>query len=113
MPSFEAGSVVRVPFPYTNRDTTQHRPALVISDGAVGSGLLLWVLMITSEQNRPWPGDVPIGEAYANAGLPVPSRIRTLKIATIETSHAELIGVVPAAVLDAVRAQVRSVLALR
>lgn len=112
MPDFEAGSVVRVPFPYTNRDTTQHRPALVISDGTIGSGLLLWVLMITSEQNRPWPGDVPIGDAYSAAGLPAPSRIRTLKVATIEVSHAELIGLVPPGILDAVRTQVRTVLGL-
>lgn len=112
MPDFEAGSVVRVPFPFTNRHTTQHRPALVVSDGAVGSGMLLWVLMITSEQNRPWPGDVSIGEAYADAGLPAPSRIRTLKIATIEAKHAEPVGTVPTGVLEAVRTQLRTVLAL-
>lgn len=31
MPTFEQGEVVRVPFPYTDRETRQHRPALVVS----------------------------------------------------------------------------------
>lgn len=112
MPSFDAGDVVRVPFPYTNRETTQHRPALVVSDGAVGNGMLLWVLMITSDGNRPWPGDVPLGETYASAGLPAPSRIRTLKIATIEASTAEPIGSIPAETLAVVRRNVSAVLGL-
>jgi mRNA interferase MazF len=41
MPGFDAGTIVRVPFPYTHRPVRQHRPALV-SDGPIGpdSGLL-------------------------------------------------------------------------
>lgn len=113
MPSFEPGDVVRVPFPYTNRETSQHRPALVISDGALGSGLLLWVLMITSSENRPWPSDVPIEHgAEHKSGLPAPSVVRTLKIATIETSVAERIGRVDPATLTAVRGQLSSLLGL-
>jgi mRNA interferase MazF len=103
MPSFEAGDVVRVPFPYTNRETAQHRPAVVISNGALGSGMFLWVLMVTSEANRPWPGDVPLGSGYASAGLPAPSRVRTLKIATIETTSAEVIGKLSTSQLAQVR----------
>jgi len=112
MPTFEAGDVVRVPFPYTNRDTTQRRPALVVSDGELGSGMLLWVLMITSEGNRPWPGDVPLGDGFADAGLPAPSMVRTLKIATIETMAAERIGSIPPALLATVRGELRRVLGL-
>jgi hypothetical protein len=33
MRNFERGDVVRVPFPYTDRPTRQHRPALVVSAG--------------------------------------------------------------------------------
>lgn len=56
MPDFEPGDVVRVPFPYTDRNTRQHRPALVVSQGGVGEEqALLWVVMITSAENRPWP----------------------------------------------------------
>lgn len=112
MPSFEAGDVVRVPFPYTNRETTQHRPAMVISDGAIGTGMFLWVLMITSEGNRPWPGDVSLGQSYAAAGLPAPSRIRTLKIATIEAAIAGPIGKLSALQLAQVREELRRLLGL-
>jgi len=31
MPTFEQGDVVRVAFPYTDRETRQHWPALVLS----------------------------------------------------------------------------------
>lgn len=96
MPTFERGDIVRVPFPYTDRHTTQHRPALVVSDGPVGDqGSLLWVLMITSASNRRWPGDVPIVDDHRAAGLPVPSLIRTSKIATIEAGRADRLGSLP------------------
>lgn len=113
MADFEAGDVVRVPFPYTNRETAQHRPALVVSDGAIGSGLLLWVLMITSSENRPWPGDVPIEDDPAQSGLPAPSVVRTLKVATIEAAVAEQIGAVSPTVLSTVRAELRALLGLK
>lgn len=95
MPGFEAGAVVRVPFPYTDRDTRQRRPALVVSRGGVGpDGALLWVIMITSAANRAWPGDVSLEADHATAGLPVPSLIRTAKIATIEAAVADQIGAI-------------------
>jgi len=90
MPSFKQGDVIRVPFPYTDRSTRQHRPALVVSKGAIGDGeSLLWVAMITSAENRAWPGDVPFGNFYAQSGLPAPSVVRPCKLATIEARHAE------------------------
>ncbi len=93
MPSFERGDVVRVPFPYTDRATRQWRPALVVSKGGLGEHTrLLWVAMITSAENQPWPDDVPFGERYTDAGLPAPSVIRPCKLATIESGHAERIG---------------------
>ncbi|MCE2974244.1 MAG: type II toxin-antitoxin system PemK/MazF family toxin [Sediminibacterium sp.] len=92
MPTFRQGDVVRVPFPYTDRSTRQHRPALVVSHGEVGDGdSLLWVTMITSAENRRWAGDVEIDD-LATAGLPAPSIIRPCKVATIETRHAERLG---------------------
>lgn len=93
MPTFSRGDVVRVPFPYTDRSTRQHRPALVVSDGGLGEGEgLLWVLMITSAANRRWPDDIDLGESYVDVGLPAPSVIRPSKIATIEAVHASQIG---------------------
>lgn len=49
--------------------------------------------MITSAQNRGWPGDVPVNNLAA-AGLPVPSVVRTAKIATIEAADAAKLGAV-------------------
>jgi mRNA interferase MazF len=83
MPSFSQGDVIRVPFPYTDRPARQ-RPALVVSNGGIA--------MITSAENRAWPGDVPFGDFNHEAGLPAPSVIRPCKIATIEVRHAKPLG---------------------
>ena len=97
MASFRQGDVIKVPFPYTDRSTRQSRPALVVSSGGIEDAHgLLWVVMITSAENRGWPGDVPVTNLGA-AGLPVPSVIRTAKIATIEASDAAKLGKVSSA----------------
>lgn len=99
MPRFSQGDIIKVPFPYTDRPTRQSRPALVVSTGGIEAAHgLLWVVMITSAQNRGWPGDVPVAD-LATAGLPVPSVIRTAKIATIEASDATRLGRIPAALI--------------
>ncbi|HTX03167.1 MAG TPA: type II toxin-antitoxin system PemK/MazF family toxin [Candidatus Acidoferrales bacterium] len=85
---------MRVPFPYTDRPVRQHRPALVVA--ATGEDALLWVLMITSAENRGWPEDVLISD-HKGAGLPVPSLVRCAKIATIDAQDAERIGTLPIA----------------
>lgn len=103
MPRFSQGDIIKVPFPYTDRPTRQSRPALVVSTGGIEAAHgLLWVVMITSAQNRGWPGDVPVAD-LATAGLPVPSVIRTAKIATIEASDATRLGRIPAALIRKVR----------
>ena len=92
MPTFRQGDVIKVPFPYTDRPTRQSRPALVVSTGAIEDlHGLLWVVMITSAQNRGWPGDIPV-KNLSLAGLPVESVIRTAKIATIEAADATKLG---------------------
>jgi len=93
MPDFERGDVVRIPFPYTDRNTRQHRPGLVVSAGGIGDQAgLIWVVMITSAANRRWPDDLDLEDRYGEAGLPAPSVVRPSKIATIEASAAESIG---------------------
>jgi mRNA interferase MazF len=93
MASFKQGDIIRVPFPYTDRAPRQMRPALVVSTGGIGEDeSLLWVMMITSAENRPWPGDIGLGRSYEDAGLPAPSVIRPCKLATIEARHAEPLG---------------------
>jgi len=95
MPIFRQGDVIKVPFPYTDRSTRQSRPALVVSAGSLEDDHgLLWVVMITSAQNRGWAGDVAVGNPGA-AGLPVPSVIRTAKIATIQSVDAAKLGTAP------------------
>lgn len=111
MPTFRRGDIVKVPFPYTDRDVRQRRPALVISDQPLGdSGRMHWVLMITSADHRRWPGDVTLGSRYAEAGLPAPSMIRTSKIATVEVDRMEPLGQMPPAFMDAVEAELDTIL---
>lgn len=112
MADFERGDVVKVPFPYTDRPTRQSRPALVVSaPDAWEEHRLLWVLMITSAENRGWPGDLAI-QGLASAGLPVPSVIRTAKIATIESADATRLGRISAALLRKVDAELARALGL-
>jgi mRNA interferase MazF len=58
--------------------------------------------MITSAENRAWPGDVPFGDLYAQCGLPAPSVVRPSKLATIEARHAEQLGEAEPAVMSEV-----------
>ena len=104
-------TVVRVPFPYTDRPVRQRRPALVIAaPDRDGDPDLLWVLMITSAHNRGWPGDVMISDLTA-CGLPAPSLVRTEKIATIEARDAQVMGVLAEVDRGAVTAGLRRILA--
>jgi mRNA interferase MazF len=85
----------------------------VVSAGAIGEGGgLLWVVMITSAENRLWPGDLSLGARYGEAGLPAPSFIRSCKIATIEVQHAELLGRIRPALLAEVALALRGYLGL-
>lgn len=81
---FDRFSVVRVPFPFTDRNATKIRPALVLS-GATAfntpSGHSV-MAMITSEANAPWPLDCPVTDLAA-AGLPAPSKVR-FKLFTLD-----------------------------
>lgn len=77
-----------VPFPYADRLAEKRRPALVISSSKLAPYGLIWVAMITSAGNEPWPSDVIIFDTE-RAGLPAPSVVRPAKIACIEPSRIE------------------------
>lgn len=82
--AFERFTVVRVPFPFTDRNATKNRPALVLSDAAsfntpAGHSVMA---MITSQGNAPWPLDCTIADLKA-AGLPAPSLVR-FKLFTLD-----------------------------
>ena len=107
--------LVKVPFPYTDRPVQQRRPALVVATPhPAGAAELLWVLMVTSVGNRGWPGDVVVSDLN-EAGLPAPSIVRPVKIATIEAAGAVHIGRLPHAdradVAAALRRSIGDVLA--
>jgi len=82
--TFDRFAVVRVPFPFTDRDATKNRPALVLSDRVAfntpaGHSVMA---MITSQANAPWPLDRTITDLVA-AGLSAPSRVR-FKLFTLD-----------------------------
>jgi mRNA interferase MazF len=98
MPTFDRGAeltpgtVVKVPFPYTDRSPRQRRLALVVSTPSFHQrSQLCWVLMITSAANRGWVGDVEILH-LGPAGFPAPSVVRSAKIATVETRNVAPLG---------------------
>ena len=69
MPIFEPLTVVRVPFPFTDRAVQRLRPAVVLShpDFQRGSAHVL-LAMITTAKRSCWPLDWPIQDLAA-AGL--------------------------------------------
>ncbi len=104
MPTFEPWDIVKVPFPYADRPVRQRRPALVVAAGDIQAHhSLVWVLMITSADNRRWPSDVTVSDLAA-AGLPAPSVIRTAKVAVIDARDAERLGILPTADRSAIAA---------
>jgi mRNA interferase MazF len=82
--TFERFAVVRVPFPFSDRNASRHRPALVLSEPSAfntsaGHSVMA---MITSQANAPWPLDCLIGDLAA-AGLRAPSKVR-FKLFTLD-----------------------------
>ncbi len=85
METFEAYDVVVVPFPFTDRQASRRRPALVLSkrkfQAEIGHAVLA---MITSSDNSAWPLDVEVTD-LDRAGLTSSSKVR-MKIFTLDGS---------------------------
>ena len=82
--TYKAHEVVVVPFPFTDKDSSKRRPALVLSDAhafniPVGQSVLA---MITSAANSSWPLDVEISD-LDSAGLTSASIVR-MKLFTLD-----------------------------
>ena len=75
------GSVVLIPFPFTDLKGSKIRPAVVLSE----SQFDVTICFITSELKWKTEYDVSVLPSASN-GLKVQSLIRTGKIATIDTS---------------------------
>lgn len=102
--------IVRVDFPYADAARTRRRPALVIATPAAGDGIaLLWVLMITSASQGPWPSDVPVSDLRLG-GLSHACVVRAGKIATLDARLASRIGALAHADREKVAIRVREVL---
>jgi len=80
---FKAFDVVAVSFPFTDRDASKRRPALVISNERFNQQHNQLVLaMITTATDKLWPSDVLL-VSWQKAGLKVPCRVR-LKLFTLD-----------------------------
>jgi mRNA interferase MazF len=75
------GSVVLIPFPFTNLKGSKIRPAIVLCT----NGLDVTICFITSELRWKTEYDIYVLSSKNN-GLKVPSLIRTSKIATIDSA---------------------------
>lgn len=110
MPTFEPFDVVAVPFPYVERETRKRRPTVVVSSPVLHERhRLAWVVMVTSAYHAGWPDDVPITD-LERAGLPKPSIVRPVKLATVETASCERLGSLSADTADAIAAALRRII---
>lgn len=83
MPDYDPFDVVVVPFPFTDKQSSKHRPALILSIPVGPRDSPHYLLgMITSARNRPWPLDVALQDLEP-AGLPAPSVAR-MKLFTLD-----------------------------
>ena len=75
------GSVILIPFPFTDLTGTKIRPAVVLSNNELD----VTICFVTSELKWKTEYDIPIFPSNSN-GLKVPSLIRISKIATIDSN---------------------------
>ena len=81
--SLQPFDLVRVPFPFTDRQTSKRRPALVLSTvGFQNDSEHLHLAMVTSATHSRWSSDWPI-EDLKTAGLPIPCVVR-FKLFTLD-----------------------------
>ena len=83
---FPPGSVVVVPFPYSDRLAEKRRPAAVVSGSKVEKSGFVWIVMMTSARNPAMPDDLPIVDRRPT-GLAVASVVRPIKLACIESAR--------------------------
>lgn len=76
-------------FPFVDNKMMKKRPVVCIAFFRPAPSITLyWVLMITSTALRKWKGDIEIRD-LKKAGLPIPSIIRTCKVACVDGSMIE------------------------
>ncbi len=81
--TYKQFDIVKVPFPFTDKDTVKKRPALILSTSLYNKLHNHFILcMITSAKNSNWPEDLTISN-LEKAGLTSPSVIR-FKLFTLD-----------------------------
>jgi len=110
---FSSFDVVVVPFPYADKLAEKKRPALIVSSTQMSADYgLVWLAMITSASNQRWDCDVEI-QNLAIAGLPTPSLVRPVKMATVDIARiSRRIGRLSAPDASAMKAKLRGLLVL-
>lgn len=97
-----------MPFPFVEQPRLRLRPSLIVAvPPSPIEAPVVWTMMITSVANAGWPGDVSLEKRYPECGLPHPSVIRTVKIATTEARLAQPIGRLPQDLWDEVLQLIR------
>jgi len=83
---FEKGTIVLVPFPFTDLSAHKVRPAVIVSSFSGGNDVI--VAFISSRLNRKlYPMEVFIDQAdpaFSNTGLKCDSLIKVDKLATLD-----------------------------
>ncbi|GGA55239.1 hypothetical protein GCM10011395_27040 [Sphingomonas psychrolutea] len=108
--SLAIGDIVWVAYPYVETNRMRSRPAVIVAVGLGEAANLCWASMITNAARPAWPGDVVITDHEA-AGLPIPSKVRTGKIATLAVSRANVIGHMPGPEMTHIAARLSEALA--
>lgn len=78
---YKKGTIVLVPFPFTDLSGSKVRPAVIISKGKIGSDII--VVFITSQSKKRSRHSLTITPSEEN-GLKTTSQIHASKIATLE-----------------------------
>ncbi|MBI5470612.1 type II toxin-antitoxin system PemK/MazF family toxin [Candidatus Kaiserbacteria bacterium] len=108
MMRFKRFDVVVTAFPYADDLLMKKRPAVCIASLRPFRNIeLYWVLMITSTKLKGWQGDIAVTD-LKRAGLPIPSIVRTAKIACVDASLIEKkVGILDTATKTAVQKTVQ------
>jgi mRNA interferase MazF len=79
---FKKGTVVLIPFPFTDLSGKKIRPGIIISKGKVGQDII--VVFVTSASKSRAKHTIVLSPTQTN-GIKVPSQVVCSKIATLET----------------------------
>jgi len=109
MTKFVRGDVVQTPFPGDD-SADEKQMALVISPSDLEHARgLLWVALVTKQEDPAWRGDVPILDS-AVAGTPAHAVIRTARLATVPAESAKRIGRISGVLLGRVLGEISGAL---